>query len=161
MSNGYQFFIQKYPTSKAEYKQVDLEQEFGCVYRSMTNINTKGTIKNVYSEDFAEQDGSNFYVPPTVRHNTTECTLSLLFKSEKCHENSQKLYEYIEGRYIEWYDTFRKKYVTLLFKDSMTVGDEKLYKGKGSYTCVTFKFTNIYGLSFAESKIAAGLQNPD
>jgi hypothetical protein len=153
MSNGYNFYLQRFPRGEETFNQLDIEDTFHCIYASFTGICEEGAIKNVYTEDFAENNGEKTYFPDNPVHEATDCELQLLFPSADCQIHEREFQEYIAGRKVEWYDTFRRRYVTLTFKNQPTLVSEKLYAGQGSYRLVKYKFRNIKGVSFAESQI--------
>jgi hypothetical protein len=155
MSNGYSFYIQKYPQGDREFNAIDFESLYNCLYASMTNITEFGKIKNVYTETFAESEKARLYVPSSdlLVHETTDCTLTVLFKGDDALKNSLDFYDYIAGQVIEYHDTFRNLYVTLLLTEAPTKGEEHLYKGT-KYRQMKYKFTNICGRAFTTSQIS-------
>lgn len=156
MSNGYNFYFQRY-NSKGDGSapKIDIEENFNCKYCSMTNLSIPGDIKNIYTEDYAEANGVRIYVPKAsdIVYSSTECTLTLLMQSATCESYVRNLLEYLHGYIVEYSDTFRNRYATLVLQKAITIKAEKLYAGNDCYQHITVPFTNIYGRSFSSSQI--------
>lgn len=154
MSNGYKFYFQQYPDGDVNFSRKDLEQTFNCIYGRFENFAMKSAMKNSYTEDCVESNGSNIWLP-SVNDRTFssyECTLKLLFKKNSCDEDSERMFNHLCGRKIEWYDTFRKKYATLVMTKAPVVEDEVLYGGSKRQV-VSFVFTNIDGRLYNVSRL--------
>lgn len=148
------FYIQKYPTATTTFEAVDIEATFDCVYCSISGISTDGNIKNIYTEKYSNAPSLRVYLPDAdkIQHEENECTLKLLFKKHNYQTKSDAFYEYIKGHKIEWFDTFRNRYVTLLLTKQPTVPQEKLY-GSNPFMAIEYKFTNIFGKRFKTTQI--------
>lgn len=159
MSNGYNFYIQKYPVNATSLPVVDIEQTFTCRYCYAKNIQEYGKIKNVYTESFAESSKQKIYIPPEdeLAYESTTVELSVAFVGANCIDNSDTFYEYVRGQLLEFHDTFRWRYVTLLLTEAPTIVAEKLYKGAQSYRQMSYKFTNVYGRPFERTQIEEAL----
>lgn len=151
---AYKHYIQKYPQGEATFSKVDLEEMFKSLYKEFRDFTFDGEVKNVYSEDFAEKNGVNIYIPSPedLAFKSYECSLVLLFKKDTCQADVRIFYEYIRGQKIEYSDTFRNRYVTLVMTKQPSVEQEILY-GNSPYMLVKFTFTNILGQTFATSQI--------
>lgn len=154
MSNGYSFYIQRYPENNEEPERIKIEHFFKCKYQKFDNLVLDGEIQNVYSESYSERDGARVHIPNQIEisRKPYDCTLTLLFKGEQLKGNIRKFYKYIYGRKIEWYDTFRKRHATLLCTTRPNIVAERLIKGV-KFASVEFKFTNIAGRTFAGSQM--------
>jgi hypothetical protein len=120
----------------------------------MSNINEWGAIKNVYTETYAESAKPRIYLPSQklLVRDTTTCELTLLFKGAYAEDNEYLFYDYVAGQLIEYYDTFRQRYVTLLMTEAPTKVAERLY-GDEKYREVKYKFTNVFGRCFLNSQM--------
>ena len=150
----YRFYIQKYPQENKSFPREDVELKFDCDYMQATGLAFDGDIKNTYEEDYAEMNGKRLHIPPpqNLRHNTTEVKMKFLFTKGDVQSRLQKLIEYCQGQKIEWHDTFRGGYATLLMTKAPSIEGENLY-GESPYMVVEFTFTNIWGKTFTESQI--------
>lgn len=155
----YYFYIQKFPSEGQTYPILDIEQTFDCKYVKMSGIAEDGDVKNIYMEDFAEQSGVDAYIPESIAHKTTVCELTLLFEKSVCKERERTFYEYVNGQLIQWYDTFRNRYVKLILKKEPETVGEKLYGGQ-QYRQVKYTFENVNGYSSAVAFIDGGTEPP-
>ena len=166
---GYNFYIQRY--SREHYNKengkydkedigelIDIESQFKCKYVKFEGLSETGKVKNIYTETYAETEELRVYIPDEVLYENTDLSLTLLFAPDSANEsdvqnNERAFFEYISGHKIEYHDTFRNRYVSLLLLNKPEVVGEVLYGGsryrEGKYT-----FKNIYGRSFATSKIS-------
>jgi hypothetical protein len=156
-SSEYDFYVQRYSIGNTNYPRLDLEEEFNCLYGSFKGLTEDGDIKTYYSESYPEKNGARVWVSNSeddddVAHETTSPQLRLLFNQQTCLDDSDRFFAYCKGRKIEYYDTFRKRYATLVLHKTPTLGNEVLY-GDDAYREVTYTFENIYGRVFKESQI--------
>lgn len=151
---AYKFYIQKYPQGTQTFAKVNLEATYNCTYKQFKDIVFNGDIKNTYTESFAERDGDDVYIPEVkdLCFKSYECKLELLFDKSTCQADVQRFYEDIRGQRIEYSDTFRNRYVTLLLTKQPKIDQEILY-GNRTYMLVSFTFSNIVGRSFLSSQI--------
>lgn len=152
--NQYGLYIQFYPTERFTTVEppVPLEETYNCKYKQFKDFFFDGEVKNIYTEDYAEQNGVRIYIPEEPTHSSYECKLELLFSKATVQEDTRRFYNDIKGRKIEWHDTFRNRYVTLVSIKQPQIQQEILY-GKTPYMLVTFTFNNIHGTTFLESQI--------
>ena len=166
---NYKFYIQKYgrkcwniETSQydeeAKGEIIDIEEHFKCKYVKFEGLSETGKVKNVYTETYAETEELRTYIPDEVLYENTELSLTLLFAPSSNNENDvqdneRSFFEYVSGHKIEYHDTFRNRYVSLLLINKPEVVGEVLYGGR-RYCEVKYTFKNIYGRSFATSKIS-------
>lgn len=165
----YNFYIQKYSRkywdkNKRQYVEeakgeiIDIEEHFKCKYVRFEGLSETGKVKNIYIETYAEAEELRMYIPDEVLYDNTEISLTLLFAPDSTNDsdvqdNERAFFEYVSGHKIEYHDTFRNRYVSLLLLNKPEVVGEVLYGGS-RYREVKYTFKNIYGRSFATSKIS-------
>ena len=164
----YKFYIQKYgrkywDKNKSQYVEeakgelIDIEAQFKCKYVKFEGLSETGKVKNIYTETYAETEELRMYIPDEVLYENTDMSLTLLFSpysenDSDVQDNERAFFEYVSGHKIEYHDTFRNRYVSLLLLNKPEVIGEVLYGGS-RYREVKYTFKNIYGRSFATSKI--------
>ena len=165
----YKFYIQKYgrkywDKNKSQYVEeakgelIDIEAQFKCKYVKFEGLSETGKVKNIYTETYAETEELRMYIPDEVLYENTDMSLTLLFSpysenDSDVQDNERAFFEYVSGHKIEYHDTFRNRYVSLLLLNKPDVVGEVLYGGS-RYREVKYTFKNIYGRSFAKSKIS-------
>ena len=165
----YKFYIQKYgrkywDKNKSQYVEeakgelIDIEAQFKCKYVKFEGLSETGKVKNIYTETYAETEELRMYIPDEVLYENTDMSLTLLFSpysenDSDVQDNERAFFEYVSGHKIEYHDTFRNRYVSLLLLNKPEVVGEVLYGGS-RYREVKYTFKNIYGRSFAESRIS-------
>ena len=165
----YKFYIQKYgrkywDKNKSQYVEeakgelIDIEAQFKCKYVKFEGLSETGKVKNIYTETYAETEELRMYIPDEVLYENTDMSLTLLFSpystnDSDVQDNERAFFEYVSGHKIEYHDTFRNRYVSLLLINKPEVVGEVLYGGS-RYREVKYTFKNIYGRSFATSKIS-------
>lgn len=166
---SYKFYIQRYSRKhwnketsqydeEAKGDLIDIEEHFKCKYVKFEGLSETGKVKNIYTETYAETEELRMYIPDEVLYDNTDMSLTLLFAPETendrdVQDNERAFFEYVSGRKIEYHDTFRNRYVSLLLLNKPEVVGEVLYGGS-RYREVKYTFKNIYGRSFATSKIS-------
>ena len=166
---GYKFYIQRYSrkhwnkeTSQYDKEDIgeliDIEEQFKCKYVKFEGLSETGKVKNIYTETYAETEELRVYIPDEVLYENTDLSLTLLFSpysenDSDVQDNERAFFEYVSGHKIEYHDTFRNRYVSLLLLNKPEVVGEVLYGGS-RYREVKYTFKNIYGRSFATSKIS-------
>ena len=166
---NYKFYIQKYgrkywDKNKSQYVEeakgelIDIEAQFKCKYVKFEGLSETGKVKNIYTETYAETEELRMYIPDEVLYENTDMSLTLLFSpysenDSDVQDNERAFFEYVSGHKIEYHDTFRNRYVSLILLNKPEVIGEVLYGGS-RYREVKYTFKNIYGRSFAESRIS-------
>lgn len=166
---NYKFYIQRYSrkhwnkeTSQYDNEEkgelIDIEEWFKCKYVRFEGLSETGKVKNIYIETYAESEELRMYIPDDVLYENTEMSLTLLFapnteNDSDVQDNERAFFEYVSGHKIEYHDTFRNRYVSLVLLNKPEVVGEVLYGGS-RYREVKYTFKNIYGRSFATSKIS-------
>ena len=166
---NYKLYIQRY--SRKHYNKetgkydkedigelIDIEEQFKCKYVKFEGLSETGKVKNIYTETYAETEELRMYIPDEVLYDNTDMSLTLLFSpysenDSDVQDNERAFFEYVSGHKIEYHDTFRNRYVSLLLINKPEVVGEVLYGGS-RYREVKYTFKNIYGRSFATSKIS-------
>ena len=165
---SYKFYIQKYgrkywDKNKSQYVEeakgelIDIEAQFKCKYVKFEGLSETGKVKNIYTETYAETEELRMYIPDEVLYENTDMSLTLLFSpysenDSDVQDNERAFFEYVSGHKIEYHDTFRNRYVSLLLLNKPEVIGEVLYGGS-RYREVKYTFKNIYGRSFDKSQI--------
>lgn len=151
---AYNFYIQKYTQGTTHFSKVNIQTTYHCLYKQFKDFFFNGDVKNTYTESYAEQSGDRVWIPPKdeLTFSSYECKLELLFDKATCQADARKFDEDFRGQKIEYSDTFRNRYVTLLMTKQPTIKQEILY-GERTYMLVEFTFTNILGKSFTTSQI--------
>ena len=166
---GYKFYIQRYSrkhwnkeTSQYDKEDIgeliDIEEQFKCKYVKFEGLSETGKVKNIYTETYAETEELRMYIPDEVLYDNTDMSLTLLFSpysenDSDVQDNERAFFEYVSGHKIEYHDTFRNRYVSLLLINKPEVVGQVLYGGS-RYREVKYTFKNIYGRSFATPKIS-------
>ena len=166
---NYNFYIQRY--SRKHYNKetgkydkedigelIDIEEQFKCKYVKFEGLSETGKVKNIYTETYAETEELRMYIPDEVLYENTDMSLTLLFSpysenDSDVQDNERAFFEYVSGHKIEYHDTFRNRYVSLLLLNKPEVIGEVLYGGS-RYREVKYTFKNIYGRSLSESRIS-------
>lgn len=154
MSNGVNFYMQKYPQGTTTFPVQDIEAVYKCKYRQFKDLVFDGDVSNIYTESFTEHSGVRTYIPnpEDLAFKEYECKLQLLFNRKTCQADSETFYKTFRGQLVEYHDTFRNKYATLLMIKRPVIQQEKLYSGT-PYQLVEFTFTNFKGTTFTTSQI--------
>lgn len=154
MSNGVNFYMQKYPQGTTTFPVQDIEAVYKCTYRQFKDLVFDGDVSNIYTESFAEHSGTRTYIPTpeNLAFKEYECKLQLLFDRKTCQEDSETFFKAFRGQLVEYHDTFRNKYATLLMIKRPAIQQEKLYSNT-PYQLVEFTFTNVKGTTFTTSQI--------
>ena len=159
-AHGYEFFIQEVD-SKGNFIGVakNLETDFsvkventgeelgGIIYISIVGIDNLGSVKNIYTETYADANRVRVSMPEKVQRESTQITLVLYFVGEKRAEVFKSFCDYIcNGRHRYW-DTARNKYFDFYISEELTPSDE-LWYGSTPYFKVDVKMNNIFGQTF-------------
>lgn len=151
----YRFYIQLYPQGDMSYQKEDIELKYDCDYMRFDNLFCDGKISNIYQESFAERSGvGRIYIPPknNLAFASKDCKLKLFFKGGNVQGRVRQFIDDYRGVKLEWSDTFRNRYVTLLMTDEPTIAEEKLH-GNEPYMVIEVPFTNILGRTFSQSQM--------
>lgn len=104
--NYYKFYIQK----EAEGSAVcELGEDFGF-YETSCNFYGGGTVKDVPSRDWHDEDGDDEYVPATQRFKAYEMEVGFGYKGGQFTANSAlaSLKSYLSGGTMKIYDSYNR-----------------------------------------------------
>ena len=142
----YKFYMSRWDNNVWE-PDVDLETYFiGMKYMSCEGLSNYGEIKNVYTEDYAEEDGVSAYIPAPddVVRESTDIEFEFAFGGDNRRDTFDSFVKFISGYKIRYWDTARMREVEMVLKEKVEV-DEDLLLGASPYIVVPFKFKNING----------------
>lgn len=154
--SGYRFYIQKYPQGSVSFQRIDVEEKFQCRFMKMDGV-VESAVKNVYTEDYAEIDGVRVHapLPNKLRYSSSDIILKLRWRSDECADvlaAADEFFKYVTGQKLEWYDTFRGRYLELILTDSPTVEYQKL-NSPVKYLVMSYKFKNFAGKIFKQNQL--------
>lgn len=151
---AYRFYAQRYPNGTTTYPKKDIEQTYNCRYMKFSNLVPDGDCKNSYSEDYAERSGERVYIPPKsdLAFKSYECKLKLMFKGTDALANAKQFQDDMRGIKVEYSDTFRNVYATLLMTKSMNIESERLY-GSQQFVVAEYTFNNIDGVTYDSTRL--------
>ena len=143
MSN-YKFYMSRWIDNAWE-TQVSLEDYFsGMKYISCEGLSTKGKIKNVYTENFAEVEDLRVYMPETVVRENTDIEFVFGFEKENRRDTFDSFVDWVSGYKIKYWDTARNRELEMVLIDKVEV-DEDILIGSSPFITVNFKFKNLKG----------------
>ena len=143
MSN-YKFYMSRWVDNAWE-AQVSLEDYFsGMKYISCEGLSTKGKIKNIYTENFAEVEDLRVYIPETVVRENTDIEFVFGFEKENRRDTFDSFVDWVSGYKIKYWDTARNKELEMVLIDKIEV-DEDILLGSSPFITVNFKFKNLKG----------------
>lgn len=142
--------------------------DFGyCRYKSCSGLESYGEVKTVYTESYAESDGTRVYVGEDAARESTSVTLELYFFGSDpdvsdesvsddvteqivaASESYHKFMDYVSGCYVLYWDDYRQRQVLLYLQNAVETSSDVI---KGiPYKEVSFKFSNVFGRSFSMS----------
>lgn len=140
----YKFYMSRWIDNAWE-TQVSLEDYFsGMKYISCEGISTKGKIKNIYTENFAEVEDLRVYMPETVVRENTDIEFVFGFEKENRRDTFDSFVDWVSGYKIKYWDTARKRELEMVLIDKIEV-DEDILLGSSPFITVNFKFKNLKG----------------
>lgn len=150
---AYRFYAQRYPNGDTAYPKKDIEETYSCRYMRFDNLEVDGDIGNTYVESFVEKSGDKVYIPPKsdLTHKSYDCKLKLLFKGDNVQANVRQFAEDWMGVKMEYSDTFRNRYATLLMTKAPNIVSQRLYGQE--YAEVEFTFSNIDGVTYDTTRL--------
>ena len=144
MSNKYKFYMSRW-IGNAWEAQVSLEDYFsGMKYISCEGLSTKGKIKNIYTENFAEVEDLRVYMPETVVRENTDIEFVFGFEKENRRDTFDSFVDWVSGYKIKYWDTARNRELEMVLIDKVEV-DEDILLGSSPFITVNFKFKNLKG----------------
>lgn len=140
----YKFYMSRWIDNAWE-TQVSLEDYFsGMKYISCEGLSTKGKIKNIYTENFAEVDDLRVYMPETVVRENTDIEFVFGFEKENRRDTFDSFVDWVSGYKIKYWDTARNRELEMVLIDKIEV-DEDILIGSSPFITVNFKFKNLKG----------------
>lgn len=140
----YKFYMSRWIDNAWE-TQVSLEDYFsGMKYISCEGLSTKGKIKNIYTENFAEVDDLRVYMPETVVRENTDIEFVFGFEKENRRDTFDSFVDWVSGYKIKYWDTARNRELEMVLIDKIEV-DEDILLGSSPFITVNFKFKNLKG----------------
>lgn len=140
----YKFYMSRWIDNAWE-TQVSLEDYFsGMKYISCEGLSTKGKIKNIYTENFAEVEDLRVYIPETVVRENTDIEFVFGFEKENRRDTFDSFVDWVSGYKIKYWDTARNRELEMVLIDKVEV-DEDILIGSSPFITVNFKFKNLKG----------------
>ena len=140
----YKFYMSRWIDNAWE-EQVSLEDYFsGMKYISCEGLSTKGKIKNIYTENFAEVEDLRVYMPETVVRENTDIEFVFGFEKENRRDTFDSFVDWVSGYKIKYWDTARNRELEMVLIDKIEV-DEDILLGSSPFITVNFKFKNLKG----------------
>lgn len=140
----YKFYMSRWIDNAWE-EQVSLEDYFsGMKYISCEGLSTKGKIKNIYTENFAEVEDLRVYMPETVVRENTDIEFVFGFEKENRRDTFDSFVDWVSGYKIKYWDTARNRELEMVLIDKVEV-DEDILIGSSPFITVNFKFKNLRG----------------
>lgn len=153
----FRHYLRKFSQGETSFPEIDIEETFKCRFQKMTGL-IHTDVKNIYTEDFAEQSGLRIFIPEKddLAYSASEISINLRWRSDECdsvQEWSDRFFNYVSGQKIEYHDTFRpNRYVQLILEKAPDVETEMLYSNP-QYLIVKYTFKNWGGKIYSESQI--------
>lgn len=142
----YKFYMSRWIDNAWE-TQVSLEDYFsGMKYISCEGLSTKGKIKNIYTENYAEVEDLRVYMPETVVRENTDIEFVFGFEKENRRDTFDSFVDWVSGHKIKYWDTARNRELEMVLIDKVEV-DEDILIGSSPFITVNFKFKNLKGSS--------------
>ena len=140
----YKFYMSRWIDNAWE-TQVSLEDYFsGMKYVSCEGHSTKGKIKNIYTENFAEVEDLRVYMPETVVRENTDIEFVFGFEKENRRDTFDSFVDWVSGYKIKYWDSARNRELEMVLIDKVEV-DEDILIGSSPFITVNFKFKNLKG----------------
>lgn len=132
----------------ADTSAKDLEVDFvGLRYKECKGLDTIGAA-NVYTESYADSPRLRVHVPSNLTHKPTTVTLTLYFIGEERYASYKAFNAYLKASpFHVYYDTARKKKLVFYVKDEIAT-DKSQWYGSHPYIEVSYKLSNIFGMTF-------------
>lgn len=140
----YKFYMSRWIDNAWE-TQVSLEDYFsGMKYVSCEGLSTKGKIKNIYTENYAEVEDLRVYMPETVVRENTDIEFVFGFEKDNRRDTFDSFVDWVSGYKIKYWDTARNRELEMVLIDKVEV-DEDILLGSSPFITVKFKFKNLKG----------------
>lgn len=139
----YKFYMARYENDAWSDEQ-SIEDSFkGLRVATVKGLSDKGKPR-IYTETYAEIDGTNVYIPEEIKRDSTEIEFEILFMGDGYRDVYDSFVEFITGAKIRYHDTCRNRQLEMVLNDGIEVSDEMLYGGQ-PFIMASFKFLNLAG----------------
>lgn len=139
----YKFYMARYENDAWSDEQ-SIEDSFeGLRVATVKGLSDKGKPR-IYTETYAEIDGTDVYIPEEIKRDSTEIEFEILFMGNGYRDVYDSFVEFITGAKIRYHDTCRNRQLEMVLNDSIEVSDEMLYGGQ-PFVMAGFKFLNLAG----------------
>lgn len=139
----YKFYMARYEND-AWSTERSIEDSFeGLRVATVKGLSDKGKPR-IYTETYAEIDGTDVYIPEEIKRDSTEIEIEILFMGDGYRDVYDSFVEFITGAKIKYHDTCRNRQLEMVLNDSIEVSDEMLYGGQ-PFVMASFKFLNLAG----------------
>lgn len=128
---------------------VNIEGTFlGLRVLSVDGLSSRGAVRNVYTETYAELDGVRLYLPKRdeLVRESVEIQMELCFTGEERRDVYDSFVDWVSGCRVSYWDTVRGRSIDMYLSDSSEPGTDVLY-GDVPYMCVTLTFMGLSGSS--------------
>lgn len=144
MATGkYKFYMSRYENG-AWSQQQSIEDVFaGLRIAAIKGLSDKGKPR-IYTETYAEIDGTDVYIPEEIKRDSTEIEFEILFMGQNYRDIYDSFVEFVTGDKIRYHDTCRNRQLEMVLNDEVEVSDEMLYGG-APFVMAEFKFLNLAG----------------
>lgn len=139
----YNFYMARYENNAWSEEQ-SIEDSFeGLRVATIKGLSDKGKPR-IYTETYAEIDGTDVYIPEEIKRDSTEIEFEILFMGNGYRDVYDSFVEFITGTKIRYHDTCRNRQLEMVLNDSIEVSGEMLYGGQ-PFVMASFKFLNLAG----------------
>ena len=139
----YNFYMARYENDAWSDEQ-SIEDSFeGLRVATVKGLSDKGKPR-IYTETYAEIDGTDVYIPEEIKRDSTEIEFEVLFMGNGYRDVYDSFVDFITGAKIRYHDTCRNRQLEMVLNDSIEVSDEMLYGGQ-PFVMASFKFLNLAG----------------
>lgn len=138
------FYISRYINSSWE-ADTDIEETFsGLHYAKCDGLDRFGSVKNVYSEIYAETSELRVYIPENVARENTDIEFEFVFDGENRRDTYHNFVDWMSGKKLRYWDTLRNRVAEMILIESIEPEEDELY-GSHPFIRVPFKFKNLKG----------------
>lgn len=137
------YLIARYADSVWEdYK--DMEDYFSLKVSLVSGMSSKGKIKNIYTETYAESNDLRTWFPTDIARENTTITITLGFNGANRHDLFDSFISWASGYLLKFKDVVRNRETEMFLLEAVELDDDFLF-GSDPYLTAEIKFTNIHG----------------
>jgi len=160
--NGYRILFKRVGDQSA----IDSYATYNVVLEDMPDIPLEP--KNIFTQDWYDQDGNDVYIPATLKYKAAECKFKFIAKNDG-NTSVKSVYNsfvnYLEGKMFSFYceyNTIGKQNVRLVKKpeEAEYFKNVKRVLNNGSFTDVTeevLKFSLVFEINDTKTDITLSL----